>query len=96
VLPVSGATFMHVVGVVEIVVGAGILLGHARVFGWIAMGWLIAIALNLVSSGRFLDIAARDVVMAAGAFALARLAHGIEAVRVTSAEPARSAASAHV
>jgi uncharacterized membrane protein YphA (DoxX/SURF4 family) len=95
VLPVSGATFMHLAGIVEIVVGAGILLGWARVFGWVAMGWLLAIALNLVSTGRFLDVAARDVVMAAGAFALARLARGIETVRVASAEPARSSAGAH-
>jgi uncharacterized membrane protein YphA (DoxX/SURF4 family) len=95
VLPVSGATFMHVVGIVEVVVGAGILLGHARVFGWIAMGWLLAIALNLVSTGRFFDVAARDVVMAAGAFALARLAAGFETVRVASAERAEASASAH-
>jgi uncharacterized membrane protein YphA (DoxX/SURF4 family) len=95
ILPMSGSTFMHVVGIVEIVVGAGILLGYARVFGWVAMGWLLAIALNLVSSGRFLDVAARDVVMAAGAFALARLARGVEAVRVADVEPARSSAGAH-
>lgn len=96
VLPVSGATFMHVVGIIEIVVGAGIVLGYARIFGWVAMAWLLAIAVNLVSSGRFLDVAARDVVMAAGAFALARLAGMVETSRVTSAEPQRSTASAHV
>ena len=95
VLPVSGATFMHLVGIVEVVVGAGILLGHARVFGWVAMGWLLAIALNLVSTGRFLDVAARDVVMAAGAFALARLARVVEEARVASARRAREAAGAH-
>lgn len=95
VLPVSGAAFMHVVGIVEIVVGAGILLGYARVFGWVAMGWLLGIALNLVSSGRFLDVAARDVAMAAGAFALARLARAVETARVAAVQPARSAAGAH-
>jgi uncharacterized membrane protein YphA (DoxX/SURF4 family) len=92
VLPMSGSTFMHLAGIVEVVVGAGILLGYARVFGWIAMGWLLAIALNLVSTGHFLDVAARDVVMAASAFALARLAQGIEAARAASGSPAESRA----
>lgn len=74
VLPVSPAVFMRAAGVVEVVVGATILLGHARVFGWVAMGWLAAIAVNLISSGNFLDVAARDAVMSVGAFALAQLA----------------------
>jgi uncharacterized membrane protein YphA (DoxX/SURF4 family) len=74
VLPVSPALFMRVAGVIEIVVGAAILLGNARWFGWVAMGWLVAIALNLVTTGHYLDVAARDLVMAAGAYALARLA----------------------
>ena len=74
VLPVSPALFMRACGVVEVVVGAAILLGHARIFGWVAMGWLAAIAVNLVSTGNFLDVAARDAVMAVAAFALAQLA----------------------
>ena len=73
-LPVSPAVFMRACGVVEVVVGAAILLGHARIFGWVAMGWLAAIAVNLVSTGNFLDVAARDAVMAVAAFALAQLA----------------------
>jgi uncharacterized membrane protein YphA (DoxX/SURF4 family) len=95
VLPVSGAAFMRVVGIVELAVGAGILLGWARVFGWVAMGWLLAIALNLVSSGRFLDVAARDVVMAAGAFALARLAARVEVARAADVRSTASPAGAH-
>jgi len=77
-LPVSPHAFMLAVGVVEIVVGAGVLAGRARVFGWVAAGWLLAIALNLLSSGRFLDIAARDVALAVAAFALAQLAPAFE------------------
>ncbi len=73
-LPIGPAAFMRVAGVVEIVVGAAILLGFARIFGWIAAAWLAAIALNLVSTGHFLDVAARDAVMAVAAFSLARLA----------------------
>jgi hypothetical protein len=43
------------------------------------MGWLVAIALNLVTTGHSIDVAARDLVMAAGAYALARLAPAHEA-----------------
>lgn len=77
-LPIGPAAFMRVAGIVEVVVGAGILLGRARVFGWVAMGWLAAIALELLTTGRFLDVAARDAVMATAAFALARLAEVVE------------------
>ena len=73
-LPVSPHAFMMVVGVVEIAVGVGIPAGHARVFGWIAAGWLLGIALNLLTTGHHLDVAARDVALAVSAFALARLA----------------------
>lgn len=73
-LPVSPGTFMYAVGVVEIAVGVGVLAGYARVFGWVACGWLLAIALNLLAGGRFLDVAARDVALAVAAYALARLA----------------------
>ena len=38
------------------------------------MGWLLAIALQLLASGQFLDIAVRDIVIAlSGAWVLARL-----------------------
>jgi uncharacterized membrane protein YphA (DoxX/SURF4 family) len=77
-LPMSPEAFMRVAGVVEIAVGAAILLGFARVFAWVAMVWLAAIALQLLTIGRFLDIAARDAVMATAAFALARLAEVAE------------------
>jgi uncharacterized membrane protein YphA (DoxX/SURF4 family) len=73
-LPVRPETFMRFAGIVEIAVGLAILLGFARIFGWIAMAWLAAIALNLLGTGAFFDVAARDAVMACGAFALAELA----------------------
>jgi len=62
------------VGVIEVVVGIGILAGYARVFGWVAAAWLLGIAVNLLLGGRFLDVAARDVALAVAASALARLA----------------------
>ncbi|HET8734628.1 MAG TPA: DoxX family membrane protein, partial [Anaeromyxobacteraceae bacterium] len=79
VIPVSPAVFMRAAGVIEVIVGLGILLGYARVFGWIAMAWLAAIAVDLVTTGHFLDVAARDAVMATAAYALARLAPAREA-----------------
>jgi uncharacterized membrane protein HdeD (DUF308 family) len=72
-LPVSVATFMMIVGVIEIIAGI-IVLAKPTVGGYIVMIWLICIALNLISSGRYLDIAVRDLVMAIGAFSPARLA----------------------
>jgi uncharacterized membrane protein YphA (DoxX/SURF4 family) len=73
-LPVSPHAFMLAVGVIEIAVGLGVLVGRARVFGWIAAAWLLAIAVNLLTTGRFLDVAARDVALAVSAFVLAQLA----------------------
>ncbi len=73
-LPVSPHIFMMAVGIIEIVVGIGVLTGHARVFAWVAAGWLLAIAVNLLTTGHFLDVAARDVALAVSAFALAQLA----------------------
>jgi uncharacterized membrane protein YphA (DoxX/SURF4 family) len=76
--PVSPANFMRAAGVIEVVVGAAILLGYARIFAWVAAAWLAAIALQLLTTGNFFDIAARDAVMATAAFALARLAEVAE------------------
>jgi hypothetical protein len=72
-LPVSGATFMHVVGVIEMIVGLMILTRWTRIGSYVAMLWLVLIAVNLISTGRFLDVAVRDLEMAIAAFTLARL-----------------------
>jgi len=72
-LPVSAQTFMHVVGVIEIVVGLLVLTRWTRLGAWIAAAWLVLIALNLATLGLF-DIAVRDLAMAVGAYTLARLA----------------------
>ncbi len=93
-LPVSPGAFMGAVGIIEIVVGIGVLAGYARVFGWIAAAWLLAIAVNLLLGGRFLDVAARDVALAVSAFALARLAPLHERAAVRDAVP-EGAARAH-
>jgi len=72
-LPVSGATFMHVVGVIEMIVGLAILTRWTRLGSYVAMLWLILIAVNLISTGAFLDVAVRDLEMAIAAYTLARL-----------------------
>lgn len=79
-LPVSGPTFMAIVGVVEMIVGLAILAGRTRIGGYVAMAWLLAIAVNLVSSGMFYDLAVRDVEIAIGAYALARLSEARQSV----------------
>ena len=73
ILPFSGPTFMHIVGVIEMIVGLAILTKWTRVGSYIASAWLVAIAINLVSTGMFLDVAVRDLEMAVAAFVLARM-----------------------
>jgi hypothetical protein len=72
-LPVSVGTFLHVIGIVEVIVGLSILFGLARLGGLVAAAWLVGIALELVTAG-FLDIAVRDLVMAVGAYTLSMVA----------------------
>lgn len=73
VLGVSPGAFMAAVGVVEI--GAGIVVAlKPRVGGYLVSGWLGGIILNLLLLGDFWDVALRDLGLAIGAFALARLA----------------------
>lgn len=71
--PVAPQTLMHVVGVIEIAAGIAVLTRLTRYASYVVSLWLVLIALNLVSSGRFLDVAARDVALAVGAFVLGRL-----------------------
>lgn len=73
VVPVSAATFLHVVGIVEIVAGLIVLSRWTRVGSYIVMAWLLAIAVNLLATGMFYDLAMRDVEIAIGAFVLAQL-----------------------
>ena len=72
-LPMSVGAFLGVVGVVEMLVGVAVLTAWTRLGAFVAMAWLIGISVNLVLTGRFLDIAVRDVVMAIAAYTLARL-----------------------
>ncbi|HEY2384817.1 MAG TPA: hypothetical protein VGK48_26885 [Terriglobia bacterium] len=79
-LPITPLSFMHIAGVVEIIVGLAILFGATRIFGYIAMIWLWAIAINLISTGTFYDIAVRDIMLGIGAYALARVTEARQSV----------------
>ena len=83
-LPVSDVAFMRAAGVIEIVVGLMILTRWTRLGAYMASAWLALIAVNLLATGHYFDIAARDAALSVGAFALARLqevrsgaAHGV-------------------
>jgi hypothetical protein len=65
--------FMLVVGVVEVV--AGLLVAvRPRIGAYVVAGWLGAIIIDLLMSGRYFDIALRDFGLMLGALALGRLA----------------------
>jgi hypothetical protein len=70
-LPVSGKKFMYAVGVIEMLVGVGILTNKPRLAGYTASAWLLGIAGDLILNGDY-DIAVRDVNMALAAYAMAR------------------------
>lgn len=55
------------------IVGLAILTRWTRLGSYVAMIWLVSIAINLVTTGMFFDLAVRDLEIAIGAFALARM-----------------------
>jgi hypothetical protein len=46
------------------------------------MAWLILIALTLIFGGHYFDVAVRDLVMAIGAYALAKLSLAVERKKI--------------
>ena len=77
----SPSTFMHIVGVVEIIAGIIVLTRFTKFGAYLVMAWLIGIAINLVTTGMFYDLAIRDLEIAVGAFALSQLS-GARGARV--------------
>ena len=71
-IPFSPHTFMIIVGVIEIIAGIIVLVKPAA-GGYIVMAWLTLIAVTLLASGNYFDVSVRDLVMAIGAFSLARI-----------------------
>lgn len=72
-LPINVSAFLGLVGVIEMLVGIAVLTMWTRLGSYVAMVWLLAISVNLLLTGRFFDVAVRDVAMAIGAYTLARL-----------------------
>lgn len=82
-LHVGATTLMHIVGIIEIVAGVLMFTRFTRYAAYIVMVWLWAIALNLITQGRFLDIAVRDILISIGAFVLAKLTEVRETAAAT-------------
>jgi uncharacterized membrane protein YphA (DoxX/SURF4 family) len=91
-LPINALTFMQLVGVIEMIVGLAVLFGLSRIFGYVAMLWLWAIAANLISSGTYYDIAVRDILLGMSAYALARVTEARYSVIQVTREEHRPAA----
>jgi uncharacterized membrane protein YphA (DoxX/SURF4 family) len=86
-LHVAPSTFMHIVGIVEMIAGVLVLTRWTRYAAYIVSGWLVAISLSLLMQPLFLDIAVRDLELALAAFVLAKLTEIRESVDVS--EPAQ-------
>jgi hypothetical protein len=75
-LPVARHTFMQGVGLIEI--AAGLLVAAKPKWGGYVVGaWLAGIVANLLTKPEYRDIALRDVGLALGALALARMANDV-------------------
>lgn len=72
-IPFSTATFMMIVGIIEIVAGV-IVMKKPEIGGKIVAAWLTLIALSLLIGFDYVDVAVRDLVMAIAALSMARLA----------------------
>ena len=84
-LPVAPSTFMKAVGIIEIAAGVLVLSRFTRLGAYVVSAWLVGIALQLLTTGQFFDVAVRDLVMATSAFALGQLSEA----RERAVEPAR-------
>jgi hypothetical protein len=82
-LPVSSTTFMHIAGVIEIAAGLIVLSRFTTLGAYVVSAWLALIAVSLIASGRYLDVAVRDLIMSATAYSLA----GLTEIRETESSP---------
>ncbi len=70
---ITPVLFMRLVGIIEIVAGILVFV-KPRLGAYVVMAWLLAIALQLIVQGQYLDVAVRDIVLAlGGALTLAKL-----------------------
>ena len=68
-LPFSASSFMSMVGIIEIIAGVLVLI-KPKIGSLVVALWLTGIAINLLLTGQYFDVAVRDMVMAIGAFSL--------------------------
>lgn len=71
-IPFEPSTFMMIVGVIEIIAGI-LVFAKTKIGAYIVSAWLVAIALTLIFSWTYVDVAVRDLVMAISAFCFAKL-----------------------
>jgi len=71
-LPFEPSSFMTIVGVIEILAGI-LVLTKTKIGAYVVSAWLAAIALTLIFSWSYVDVAVRDLVMAIAAYSLAKL-----------------------
>jgi len=71
-LPFEPTIFMMIVGIIEIIAGV-LVLTKTKIGAYVVSAWLVAIVLTLIFSRTYVDVAVRDLVMAIGAFSLAKL-----------------------
>jgi hypothetical protein len=74
--------FMLIAGIVEMTVGLMIITRWTRLGAYIASIWLLLIAINLLTTGHYFDIALRDVGLCLSAFGLAKLTEALQATVV--------------
>lgn len=79
-LPFNDHTFMMIVGCIEIIAGLLVFISTKK-GAYLVSIWLVFIALSLLASGSYLDVAVRDLVMAIGAYSLAKLSTGNNPVK---------------
>src|ERR1044072_3804186 len=68
----NGHQLMMLVGVIEIIAGIGVFL-KPKIFAYVVAAWLLLIIANLLMIPGYFDVALRDLGLALGALALARL-----------------------
>lgn len=71
-LPLDSDVFMMIVGAIEIAAGILVLI-NTKIGAYLVSSWLVLIALSLIFSWNYVDVAVRDLVMAIAAFSLAKL-----------------------
>ena len=63
---------MMIVGVIEILAGILVFI-NVQKGAYLVSAWLVLIALSLLVSGDYFDVAVRDLAMAVGAYSLAKI-----------------------